>query len=80
METKTSRLAAFVEHPKFQSVTTAVILLNAITLGLETVPYLQPGWGGGLHVLDRMALAYFTVEVVLRIAAHRLGFFRSGWG
>jgi voltage-gated sodium channel len=80
MDTRSSRLVAFVEHPKFQTVTTAVIVLNAITLGLETVPSLQPDYGHVLHFFDRMALAYFTVEVVLRIAAHRLGFFRSGWG
>lgn len=75
-----TRLASFVEHPRFQQATIAVILLNALALGLETSPTLMAHGSSVLGFLDRAALCYFTVEVALRILAHGPRFFRSGWG
>jgi voltage-gated sodium channel len=75
-----TRLVRFVDHPRIQGLTTFVILLNAVTLGLETSPGAMAAAGGFLHALDRIALGYFVVEVALRLVAHGKGFFRSGWG
>ncbi|MEK7395023.1 MAG: ion transporter, partial [Fibrobacterota bacterium] len=72
-------LARIVEHPRFQSITTTVILLNAVTLGLETSPAVMAHIGGLLGFLDKLALVYFTVEVVLRVGVQRLRYFRTGW-
>ncbi|MEN9309125.1 MAG: hypothetical protein RL173_3057 [Fibrobacterota bacterium] len=72
-------LARIVEHPRFQSITTTVILLNAVTLGLETSPTVMAHIGGLLGILDKLALVYFTVEVGLRVSVQRLRYFRSGW-
>ena len=80
MNTLRQRLVAFVEHPWFQNTTIAVILLNAVTLGLETSATAMEAAGPLLHLLDRFALGYFVVEILLRIAAHGWRFFRSGWG
>lgn len=74
-----SRLRTFVEHPRFQAATTAVIILNAITLGLETSSQAMRSFGGVLSFLDHAALAYFTIEVVLRMIAHGRRFFPNGW-
>lgn len=74
-----ARLRHIVEHPRFQAVTTSVIVLNAITLGLETSPGLMRDFGGILHFLDHAALVYFTVEVALRMFAHGRRFFPNGW-
>lgn len=75
-----TRLATLVDHPRFQNTTIAVILLNAVTLGLETSSAAMGAAGPLLHALDRIALGYFVVEVTLRILAHGAKFFRSGWG
>lgn len=74
-----SRLRTFVEHSRFQTLTTCVIVLNAITLGLETSSSAMQNFGGILVALDHAALAYFTVEVALRMVAHGRRFFPNGW-
>jgi voltage-gated sodium channel len=65
----------------FQNAIVGVIIVNAITIGVQT--YLIPGW---LHALiewaDRVFLGVFVVELVLRFAADGFRptrFFRSGW-
>ncbi len=63
----------------FQNFITGVILVNAITLGLETSNEAMAAAGGLLHALDRIALAIFVVELALKLFAWRLRFFRDGW-
>ncbi|ROO89031.1 voltage-gated sodium channel [Actinocorallia herbida] len=67
------------ESRTFQRFVTAVIVVNAVTLGCETSPYLLDRFGGLLHLLDRTALALFVAELVLRLHAYRLAFFRDPW-
>ncbi|MFN3369903.1 MAG: ion transporter [Sphingomonadaceae bacterium] len=74
-----SRLAAIVESQRFQSFIIAVILLNAIVLGLETWPTAMDRAGPILITIDRIALSIFVVEIALKLAAHGFRFFRSGW-
>ncbi len=58
----------------------AVILLNAIILGLETVPAVNDPHGGLLSQLDRLCLAIFVVELSLAIIAMGPSrFFRDPW-
>jgi voltage-gated sodium channel len=57
----------------------AVIVANAITLGLETNPIVVREIGPLLHVLDRSFLAVFVVELAARILVHRGRFFRDPW-
>lgn len=75
-----SRLAAAVEHTAFQRAIVALICINAITLGLETSPAAMAAAGPALVLIDRCVLAVFVAELVLRIAAHGLRFFRDPWG
>lgn len=72
-------LNALVESARFQNFIIAVIVVNAITLGLETSPSVMAAAGGLLLVLDRLALAIFVVEIVLKLIVYRHNFFRSGW-
>jgi len=58
---------------------TIVIVINAITLGLETWPAAIDAAGPVLFLLDRAALWIFTVEIGLKLAVYRARFFRSGW-
>jgi voltage-gated sodium channel len=73
------RLVAWIERPRVQHTVIALILANAIILGLETSAAIVAQWGTLLAALDVAILAIFVVEIALRIAAHRLAFFRDPW-
>jgi len=72
-------LAAFLERPQVVNAIIAVILVNAVTLGLETSPTVMAQAGGLILTLDRICLAIFVVELVARLYALGPRFFRSGW-
>ncbi|WP_222708354.1 ion transporter [Alkalisalibacterium limincola] len=74
-----ARLGAWVESPPIQRLVIGLIVLNAITLGLETSPEIVAGAGGLLGWVDRIALTVFTVEIGLKLVAQGRGFFRSPW-
>lgn len=70
---------AVTEHRGFNTFITAVIVVNAALLGLETWPAAMAAAGELLEVLDAIALAIFVVELLLKIVAQRGRFFRDGW-
>ena len=69
------RVRAFVERPAFNHFVTAVIVINAVTLGLETWPKAMDVAGPALRFIDRTALWIFTIELTLKLFAYRLAFF-----
>jgi|TARA_R100000406_G_scaffold81236_1_gene62908 voltage-gated sodium channel len=73
------RLRQIVTSPRTERFILALIILNAITLGLETSSWVMDRIGPVLLVLDKIVLAIFVVEVVARIAVHRLAFFKDPW-
>ena len=73
------RVHMLVERPAFTTFITIVIAVNAVTLGLETSPAAMAAAGGVLVVIDRAALAIFTIEIALKLFAYGPRFFRSGW-
>lgn len=73
------RIGVWLETPRVQRCLITLILINAIILGLETSPLLMTDWGAWLYVADRAILAVFVVEIALRLAVHRLAFFRDPW-
>ena len=74
-----SRLHRFLERPAFQTMILWLILVNAVILGLETSPAVMASYGALLKALDAAILAVFVAEIGLRLAAHRLAFFRDPW-
>ena len=74
-----SWLIKLVEATWFGRFIIAVIILNAITLGLETAPELVGEAMPALLFLDRVFLGIFTVEIALKLVAYRHRFFKSGW-
>jgi voltage-gated sodium channel len=72
-------LRALVESPRTERFITALIVLNAITLGLETSQTAMDRIGSLLLAFDTFVIAVFTIEIALRIAVHRLAFFRQPW-
>lgn len=73
------RLGEFVLSDRVQTFVLAVIVVNAVTLGLETSPEVMDRIGGLIHVLDVIALVIFVVEIALKLVALDLRFFRDGW-
>ncbi len=72
-------VADFLDRPTVSRFLIAVILINAVTLGLETFPAVMERAGPVLIGIDRLCLGIFVVELVLRLYALGLRFFRSGW-
>ncbi len=72
-------LAAFFERPAVRHAITAVILANAVILGLETSDAVMGATGPLLPLLDSLCLMIFVAELAGKLFAHGLRFFRSGW-
>ncbi len=79
-DTPRAAVARLTLSPGFQRTVTALILLNAVTLGLETSDAVTERIGGALALLDAALLWVFTAELALRIYAFRGRFFRDPWG
>lgn len=74
-----ARARAVVENRAFQRLVIALIVFNAVTLGLETSARMTASYGGLLHFLDRAALAVFVLELLLRFHGYGWRFFRDPW-
>jgi len=75
-------LVRLVESPLFDGFVLAVILANAVVLGLETYPGVARERGDTLDLLNDVFLGIFVVELALRIASYGRrpqDYFRSGW-
>jgi len=71
-------LKRFLSSAAFRNTITALILINAAILGLLT--YNLPEWLVTiLRYADKAIIAAFVVEIVLKLAVHRLNFFKSAW-
>jgi voltage-gated sodium channel len=73
------RLRALTAHPLTERFVTILIIINAITLGLETHKPAMESFGGVLHVIDQIILWIFVAELAARIAVHRTAFFKDPW-
>ena len=79
---RTGRLAQLVDSGRFNAVISAVIVANAIVLGLETYPGVMADYERLLVTLNTLFYGIFVVELVLRFASYGRrpqDFFRSGW-
>ncbi|MGJ8532304.1 MAG: ion transporter [Alphaproteobacteria bacterium] len=73
------KLRDFYENKKTEYVIAGLVILNAITLGLETSDGAMAVAGPLLMLADRVLLGIFTVELIGRMFAYRGAFFRDGW-
>jgi voltage-gated sodium channel len=77
--THPTRLRAFIEHRRVQGVIIALILINAVLLGLETWPAAMGVAGGLIRALDKAILGVFVAEIALRLFVYRRDFWRDPW-
>ena len=74
-----NRILKLVENSRFQNFIILLIIINGITMGFETSKSIMADYGTFLHMFDKFVIAVFTIEVALRIYAHRISFFKDGW-
>ncbi len=73
---------AVTSSARFREIVTGLIVLNAVVIGLETVPSIMELGGHWLRTMDRVLISFFVFEIAVRVAAEwpkPLRFFRGGW-
>lgn len=73
------RMKSIVESQWFTNTIMVLIVVNAVTLALETSPSVMAAVGPWLLAFDKAVLAVFVIELGMKLAVYRLAFFRSGW-
>ena len=73
------RVRVFIESVAVERAVAALIVVNSITLGLETSPAVVARFGAILGVIDRTVLGVFVVELLSRFFVYRGRFFRDPW-
>ena len=74
-----SRLGDWIESARVQRVIVALILINAVTLGLETSQQAMATAGGMLRLIDHVLLSAFVAEILIKLYAFGGRFFRNPW-
>lgn len=74
-----AQLGAWIESARVQRAIVVLILINAVTLGLETSATVMARIGPLLTALDRVILAVFVLEIAGKLYAWRWRFFRDPW-
>ncbi len=73
------QVGVFMESARITRAITAVIVFNAITLGLETSTSVMERAGPLLLFLDKVVLALFVAELLAKLFAFGWRYFTSGW-
>ena len=79
MSTTKKRLETFIESHFVDELVAIVIIINAIALFAATSIHINDHYGWWLEKIDQCALAFFMVELGVRIYIKRLRFFKGGW-
>ena len=82
MDNLSQRTAKIVNAPGFEYAIIAVIIGNAVLLGMETSDTLNERYGDLMHIGNNVALGIFIVEALMKMFAlsprpHR--YFKDGW-
>ena len=73
------KVTQLVDHPRFQHFIVALIVINSILIGLETSHTIMDKFGAIIDQIDLIILGVFIVEILLKVFAYRLGFFKNAW-
>jgi voltage-gated sodium channel len=72
-------LSDLLNDRRTEQVILVLIVINAVTLGLETSGDVMAAIGPLLRALDQAILTVFVVELTARLAVHRWRFVRDPW-
>ena len=73
------RLGQILASDRFGNFITTVILINAVTLGMETSEAVMSRAGSVVLLIDQLCLAIFVVELLAKLLVQRHRFFLRGW-
>lgn len=74
-----SKIETIVQSKSFVNFITYLIILNGITMGLETSKEFTANFGGVTSLFNTFVISVFTIEIAMRIYVHRLSFFKDPW-
>ena len=75
-----AKLLEVIENPWFERCVMGLIVINAITLGMETSKPIMAQHGALLGLIDRVILAFFVAEIVLRMYVRGpVAFWKDPW-
>ncbi|OCL87698.1 Ion transport protein [Aliarcobacter thereius] len=73
------RIKSFVESSFFTKLIIYLIVLNGITMGLETSKSFIESFGTYSSIFNKIVISVFTIEIILRIYVYRVSFFKDSW-
>ncbi|MBX0359344.1 ion transporter [Halobacillus sp. Nhm2S1] len=73
------KLRHFIEHKSFSRFILAVILINAVIIGISTDDRIYQSYQSLFIFLDILVLSIFTIEIILKLVVYRSYFFKDGW-
>lgn len=73
------KIKEFVESRLFSQFIISLIVLNGITMGLETSKSFVNTFGFYTTLFNQIVITIFTIEIVLRIYTYKLSFFKDPW-
>ena len=65
--------------PRVQNFIMALIIFNALTLGLETSSSIRNSHGQVLSIIDQLVLSVFVLEILAKLLHKGWRFFKDGW-
>ena len=73
------RIKKILEKDITQHAIVGLIILNSVLIGLETSPSYMKSYGYYIDQIDRVILIIFVLEILLKLYAYRLEFFKDSW-
>jgi|TARA_R110002033_G_scaffold20278_5_gene51282 voltage-gated sodium channel len=74
-----NKIKSFVDGGFFTKFITYLIVLNGITMGLETSKEFMANYEVYAILFNQIVITIFTIEIILRIYVHRISFFKDAW-
>lgn len=72
-------IRSIIESSWFQNFIIIVIVFNGVILGVQTYKTISPDFLSILDTVDQICLSIFVIELMLKLYAYRLSFFKQGW-
>ena len=63
----------------FQNMIITLIIINGITMGIETSRSLDMSYREVIEYFNSFVIAVFTIEIIMSIYVHKLEFFKDPW-
>lgn len=74
-----TKIKNFIESNLFTKFIIYLIVLNGITMGLETSKTFMLSYESYTTIFNQIVITIFTIEIILRIYVYRISFFKDPW-